>query len=107
MRFLTNQKCEIQPTLIDLHPNQHSQEFQYYPFSIKLDRCDESCNTINDLSNKLYVPNKTEILNLSVFTMITGMHESKRLTKHISCECKYKFDETNCKSNQWLNIGKC
>ena len=39
--------------------------------------------------------------------MITGMHESKRLTKHISCKCKYKFDETNCKSNQWLNIGKC
>ena len=24
--FLSNQKCEIQPTLIGLHPNQHSQE---------------------------------------------------------------------------------
>ena len=31
--------------------------------------------------------------------MITGINESKRLTKHISCECKCKFDETKCKSN--------
>ena len=57
--FLSNQKCEIQPTLIDLHANQHSQEFHYYLFSVKLDRCAGRCNTINDLSNKVYVPNKT------------------------------------------------
>ena len=46
-----------------------------------------SCNTLNDLSNKVYVPNKTENLNLSVFNMITGINESKTLTKHILCEC--------------------
>ena len=32
--------------------------------------------------------------------MITGINESKTLTKHVSCECKCKFDETKCKSNQ-------
>ena len=56
---LSNQKCMIQTTLINLHPNEYSQEFQYYPFSIKLDRCVGSCNTLNDLSNKVRVPNKT------------------------------------------------
>ena len=40
----------IQPTLINLHPNEYSQEFHYYPFSVKLDRCAGSCNTLNDLS---------------------------------------------------------
>ena len=45
----------------------------------KLDRCVESCNTINDLSNKVYVLNKTEDLNLNVFNMITGINESKAL----------------------------
>ena len=25
--FLSNQKCEIQPTLLSLHPNEYSQEF--------------------------------------------------------------------------------
>ena len=104
---LSNQKCKIQPTLINLHPNEYSQEFHYYPFAVKLDRCAGSCNTINDLSNKACVPNKTEDLNLSIFNMITGTNEWKTLPKHISYECKCKFDEIKCKLNQWRNNDKC
>ena len=85
---LSNQKCETQPTLINLHPKEYSQELHYYPSAVKLDRCVGSCNTLNDLSNKVCVPNKTEDLNLSVFNMITGINEWKTLAKHISCECK-------------------
>ena len=48
-------------------------EFYYYPFAVKLDRCVGSCNTLNDLSNKIYVPSKTEDLNLSVFNMIAAI----------------------------------
>ena len=103
----SNQKCNIEPNLINLHPNEYSQEFHYYPFAVKLDRCVRSCNTLNDLSNKVYVPNKTEDLNLSVFNMITGINELKTLTKHISCECKCKFDGTKCNSNQCWNNDKC
>ena len=33
--------------------------------------------------------------NLSMFNMITGIIESKSLTKHVSCECKCKFDGRN------------
>ena len=73
----------------------------------KLDRCVESCNTINDLSNKVCIPNKTEDLNQSVFNLITGINESKTLTKHISRKCKCKFDGTKCNSNQWWNNDKC
>ena len=80
---LSNQKCMAQPTLINLHPNECNQELLYYPFAVKLDRCVGSCNTINDLSNKVCVPNKNEDLNLSVFNMITGINESKTLRNHI------------------------
>ena len=58
---LSNQKCEIQPTLINLHPNEYSQEFHYYPFLVRFDRCAGIFNTINDLSNKACVPNKQKI----------------------------------------------
>ena len=78
----------IQPTLINLHPNEYSQEFHYYLFAVKLDRRVGSCNILNDLSNKVRIPNKTEHLNQSVFNMITGINVSKTLTNHISCECK-------------------
>ena len=36
---LSNQKCITQPTVINLHPNEYSQEFYYYPFIVNLDRC--------------------------------------------------------------------
>ena len=38
---LSNQQCMIQPTLSNLHPNEYSQEFHCYPFSVKLNRCVE------------------------------------------------------------------
>ena len=31
---LSNQKCMIQPTVINLHPNEYSQEFHYYPLRL-------------------------------------------------------------------------
>ena len=103
---LSNQKCMTQPTLINLCPNKYSQEFQYYPFSVKLYRCVGSCNT-NDSSNKFCVPNKSEDLNIGAFNMITGTNESKILTTHISCKCKYRFDETKFNLDQLWNSNKC
>ena len=73
--LLSNQKCTIEPTAIDLHPNERNQEFHYYPFVTKLDTYFGSCNTLNNLSNKNCVPNKTEDLNLSMFNMVTGINE--------------------------------
>ena len=83
---LSNQKCMTQPTSINLHANGFTQEFHYYPFAVKLNWCVGSCNTLNDLSNKVYIPNKTDNLNLSVFNMIPGINESKTLRNHISSE---------------------
>ena len=55
---LSNQKCMIQPSLINIHPNEYGQKFLYYPFLVKLDRCVGSCNTLNDVSNKICIPNR-------------------------------------------------
>ena len=74
---------------------------------ITLDKCDGNCNTFNDISNKICVPNKTEDVNLSVFDLITRKNESKTLTKHIPCEFKYKFDGRKCNLNQISNNNKC
>ena len=84
--LLCNRQCILQPTLTNLHPNEYSQKFHYYPFSVKLDRYTGSSNTLNDLSNKVWIPNKTEDLNLIVFSTFTEINESKTLTKHTSCK---------------------
>ena len=57
-----------------------------------LDRSVGSCNTLNDLPNKVCDPNKTEDLSLIVSNVITEIKESKTLTKHTSCKCKCKYD---------------
>ena len=94
---LSNQKCITQPTLINLDPNVYCHQFHYYPLAFKLDRYIGSFNTLNDLSNKVCAPNKTEDLNMSVFSrIITGINEPKILTKLISCRCKCRFDERKC-----------
>ena len=77
---------------------------RYYSFVLDLDRCMESYNTLDDLSNKVCVPNKTKDLSLSVFNIMAGISKSKILTKHISCKFKCKFYSRNCNSNQkWDN----
>ena len=43
--------------------------------------------------------NKTEVLNLSVFNIITGKDESKTLAKHIPYKCECRFDERRCHSD--------
>ena len=78
-------------TLINWHCNEYSQEFHYYKFAVKLDRWAGIYNTLNDLSNKVYVSNKTEDLILSMLGMITRINESKKLAKHISYKCKWRF----------------
>ena len=93
-----------QPTLINLHHNEYIQRLRYYPFAVNLNRC----NALSDPSNSVCVPNKTKGLDLSVFNMVTGVNESKTSTKHISCECKCKFNVDNVtriKRGITINVG--
>ena len=63
-----NQSCVIRPTLIDLNPDERNQRCCYslcylgYSFTVNLDRCNKSCNTVDDTSGRICVPNKMEDL---------------------------------------------
>ena len=49
----------MQRILINLHPNEDIHRRHYYQFAVTLYRCDRSCNTLNNLTNKACVPKKT------------------------------------------------
>ena len=100
---LNNQKCMTHPTLFNLHPNENSQEFHYYRFAV--DILEVAILLMTYLVKYVFQIKKK--INLSVFSMITGINESKTLSNHISCECKCKFDGRKCNSNQWRNNAKC
>ena len=68
---------------------------------ISSDKCNESCNV---LSPKVCVPKETKDINVKAFNKIANKNEAKTMTKHISCDCKCKFNCTTCNSSQkWNN----
>ena len=56
-----------QTTFINLHSNDCDQGLGYCLLAVNLDRCIRSYNTLNDQSNRVCVPNKTEDISLNVF----------------------------------------
>ena len=69
--FLNNQSSMTRPTLIDFNPDEYNQGLRYYPFMVNLDRCNGTCNGLDDLSDKKCVQYKTEDLDLTAFDMAT------------------------------------
>ena len=76
---LNNEPCMARPTLIDLNPT----ELNYYPFVISLDKCNEMCDVVDDLSTKICVPSETKGVNVKVFDMIMEINKAIALVKHI------------------------
>ena len=100
---LNNEPCMTIPILIELNPA----DLNYHSFMISLDKCNGSCNTIDNLSAKICVPTESEDVNVKVFNMIKRINAAKTLIKHISCDCKFKFDSASCSSNQKWNHDTC
>ena len=101
---VSNQPCLASRSFIDLNPDEWNQEMCYHPFIVNLDKFNGSCNTLVDISSRIYIWNKNVDANLNVFNMITGIDEWKTLTRHKSCKCKCKLDGRKCYSNQkWNN----
>ena len=79
----------VKPTLIDLNPV----ELKYYPFIISLDKRTGSCDV---LSPKICVPKETKDINVKAFNILRSKNEVKTTKKHISCDCKCKFNSILC-----------
>ena len=52
---------------------------------------------------KYAFPVKKKYVHVKAVNMITRINEAKTLMKHISCDCKCKFNSTTCNSNKKWN----
>ena len=62
---MNNQECKVRTEIINLNTN----EPMFYPYSIKINRCKGSCNTINDPYAKICVPDQIKNTNVKVFNL--------------------------------------
>ena len=58
---MNNQKCKRRTEIINLNINEPT----FYPYSIKINKCKGSCNTINDLYAKICVLNEIKNTNVN------------------------------------------
>ena len=49
---MKNQECKVRPEIVDIN----SDNPIFYPFSIKVNKCNGSCNNINDPYTRICVP---------------------------------------------------
>ena len=72
---MNNQECKIRSELINVNTNEPT----FYPYSIAINKCKGSCNTINDPYAKLCVPDIIKNINVKVFNLMSRTNETIHL----------------------------
>ena len=79
----------------------------FYPFSIKVNKCNDNCNNINDPFARICVPDSVKNLNVKVFNLMTLTNETRHIKWHETCKCICRLDKIICNSKQRWNKDKC
>ena len=99
---MNNQECKIRPEIISFNTN----EPLFYPYSIKINKCKGSCNTIIDPDAKTCVPDNIKNTNVEVFNLISRTNEARYIKWYKTCKCKCKLDASVCNNKQRWNEDK-
>ena len=78
-----------------------------FPFSIKTNKCSDSCNNINNSYAKLCVPDVVKNLNVKVFNVRSRTNETRHIEWPETCKCKCRLDTSVCNNKQRRNDDKC
>ena len=81
---MNNQKSKIRTKIIDINNN----EPIFYPYSIKINKCSGSCNSVNDPYAKLCVPDVVKNINVKVSHQMSRTNETRHIEWHETCKCK-------------------
>ena len=72
---INNQECKIRSEIINVNTN----EPVFYPYSITMNKCKGSCDTINDSYAKLCVPDTIKHINTKVFNLMSRTNEARHV----------------------------
>ena len=99
---MNNQECKIRSEIINLNTN----EPLFYPYSIKINRCKGSCNTIKDPYDKICVSDQIKKTNVKTFNLMSRTNEARHIKWYKTCKCRCRLDASACNNKQW-NEDKC
>ena len=70
---MKNEECKVRPEIVNINSNNPI----FYPFSIKVNKCNGSCNNINDPYAIICVPDIAKNLNVRVFNLMSLTNETR------------------------------
>ena len=80
--------CQARPTLVNIKCS----EPPYYPFSVSVNKCCGSCNTIDDPYANVCVPSKVKNMS-KVNHLITGINKKKIFKCRLKNEIKFRLND--------------
>ena len=99
---MNNQECKIKPKTINVNSN----EPLFYPYSILINKCSVSCNSVTDPYAKLCVPDFAKSINLKIFNLMSRTKEARHIEWHETCKCKCRLDLSVCSNKQrWNDVN--
>ena len=93
---VVNQKCMPRPKTLDV--NEGVGEALFYPYNVLVNKCSESCKTLDDLMARLCVPNIIKNVNMKVYNFLMRLNETCNVFWHVSCKCVCRLN-----SSVWNN----
>ena len=99
---MKNQEYRVRPEIVDINSNNPI----FYPFSIKVNKCNGNCDNINDAYARICVPDTIKNLNVKVFNLMTLTNEMRHIKWHKTCKCISSLDKIICDSKQRWNEDK-
>ena len=100
---IKNQECKVRPKIVDINSNNPI----FHPFSIRINKCSDSSNNINNPYAKICVPDVIKDLNVKVFNLMSRTNETRFIKWHQTCKCICRLDGIICNSKQRWNENKC
>ena len=100
---MKNQKCRKRSQIININANKPS----FYPYSILVNKYSGSCNNVNDPFAKSCALDVVKNINVKVFNLMSRIKETRHISWHETCKCKFKLDASGCNNKQRWNKDKC
>ena len=107
---MNTQIFKIRSEIITVNTN----EPVFYPYSIPINKCKGSCNTINDPYNKLCAPDFIKNINVKVFNLISRTNETRHIEWYKTCKSKCRLnkqrwneDKCRCECKELIDKGIC
>ena len=102
---VVNQKCMPGPKILDV--NEGVREALFYLYSVQVNKCSESCNTLDNPMAKVCIPNVIKGVNMQVYNFLMRLNETRNVLWHESCKYVCKLNSSICNNKQVWNSDTC